>query len=137
MDADLRPPRADDSVGELAKEASTLTSTLVRDEVDLAKIELREDIREAVAGVGLFSAAGAATGLAVLLASMAAGFGIGAAIGEGWTWLGFVIVAVVYLLAAGVAALVGRRHVEEAQPPLPRSTRQAQRTVRTLKEARK
>ena len=134
MDTDLRPPRADESLGELAKQASEQASTLIRDEVALAKVELKDDIREAVAGISLFSAAGVTALLSVLMLSVAAGFGIGTAVGEGWTWLGFVIVGVVYLIVAGVAAAMGRKHAEEIPPPAPRTTRQVKQTVAATKE---
>ncbi|WP_157965512.1 phage holin family protein [Euzebya rosea] len=134
MDTDLRPPRAEESLGELAKQASQQASTLIRDEVALAKIELKQDMREAVAGISLFSAAGVTALLSVLMLSAAAGFGIGTAMGEGWTWAGFAIVGIVYLVIAGLAAVMGRKHTEEIPPPAPRTTRQVKETVAATKE---
>jgi hypothetical protein len=136
MDADLRPPRADDSLGLLLKEATQQASTLVRDEIALAKVEIKEDVREAVAGITFFSAAGVAALLAVLMLSAAAAFGIGRAVGEGWAWLGFLAVGVLYLLGAGVAGLLGKRKAEQIPPPAPRTARQAQKTVQAAKEIR-
>ena len=137
MDADLRPPRSDESLGELVQNASQQASTLIRDEVALAKVELREDIREAVAGITLFSAAGVMALLSVLMLSAAAAFGIGRAFGEHWAWVGFLIVGVVYLLVAGIAGLMGKKKAEEIPPPAPRSTRQAKQTAEAMKEMRR
>lgn len=136
MDPDLQPRRSDESVGDLVNEVTGNASTLIRQEVALVKAELREEIREAVTGISLLSAAGVIALLAGLMLSMAAGLGIGRAMGEGWTWLGFVIVGVAYLVIAGIAGLMGRKKADEATPPAPRSTRQAQKTADAAKEIR-
>ncbi|WP_370327321.1 phage holin family protein [Euzebya sp.] len=134
MDADLRPSRPEASLGDLTREATEHMSTLMRDEIALAKSELREDVQDAVAGISLFSAAGVMALIAILLLSMAAGFGVGRAVGEGWQWLGFAAVGVLYLVIAGIAALMGRKKAQEIPPPAPRTTRQARETVQAAKE---
>ena len=137
MDADLRPPRSDETLGELAREATEQASTLLRDEMALAKAELREDMREAVAGITLFTAAGVTALIGVLMLSSAAAFGIARAFGEHWAWIGFLIVGVVYLVIAGIAGLMGKKKAEEIPPPAPRSTRQAKQTAAAIKEVRR
>lgn len=136
MDADLRPARAETSLSDLVGEATQHTSTLIRDEVALARVELKEDIRQAVAGISLITAAGLSTLLAVLMLSAAAGFGIGRLLGDGMQWAGFATVGVVYLLAAGIAALLGKRAVEEIPPPLQQSTKQLKDDVEAVKGIR-
>lgn len=136
MDADLRPRRSEESLGDLVHDATQHAQTMLRDEMALARMEVKEDVRQAVAGIALFSAAGVTALLAVLMLSVAAALGVGTAIGEGWAWLGFVIVGVVYLLIAGGSALAGKEQAEEIPPPAPRTTRQAQRTAAAVKDLR-
>lgn len=137
MDADLQPPRADTSLAELAREATQHTSTLFRDELALAKVELKEDINDAVQGISLFTAAGLAALLAVLMLSAAAGFGIGRLLGDNLAWAGFAIVGVMYLVIAGVAALMGKKKTQEMTPPLERSKHQLEADAQAVKEVRR
>ena len=112
------------SLGQLFAEASRDLSTLVHDEIELAKAEIRRDVKNGVTGGAMFGAAGFVAVLAVILLSIAAAYGLVAAgLHPGWA---FLIVAGVYLLAAVVLALMGKRAVAKVGPP--------QRTIRTSKE---
>jgi hypothetical protein len=112
-------------IGELMKELANETTTLLRQELELAKAEVREKGRKAVPGFGLWGAAGvvAFVGLGALTA-----FFILALDGALPNWLAALIVALVY---SGIAALLyyrGKEHVAEAGSPVP------EQTVETLKE---
>jgi uncharacterized membrane protein YqjE len=89
----------------------------MRDEVQLAKVELKEKGKEAGVGAGLFGGAGAVAfyGLGVLIA--AAVLGLATALPA---WLSALIVAAVLFVIAAVAALLGKRHVGRATPPVPK-----------------
>lgn len=106
-------------MGELVKDLSGQMSTLVRQEVELAKVELAEKGKKAGLGVGLFSVAGLlaffAFGTLVATAILALALALPA-------WLSALIVAVVLLAAAGVAALVGKKEVQQATPATPERT---------------
>lgn len=108
--------RDDRSVAELMRELSQQTSDLIRKEMELAKAELRVKGRAAGIGAGAFGAAGlvALFGVGALTACLI--LALATAV-DGW--LAALIVAVVYFAVAGVAALVGRRKVQEATPPAP------------------
>lgn len=103
-------------VAELLRELSQQTSTLVHQELELAKLELAQKGKRAGFGAGLFGGAsligayaiGALTAAIVLLLATAV---------EGW--LAALIVAVAYGLLAGGLALAGRAQVQRATPPLP------------------
>jgi uncharacterized membrane protein YqjE len=113
-------PRLDDlPVAELLKRLSEQTSTLVRQELDLAKAELTVKGKRLGAGAGMFGGAGlfgvyafgALTACIILVLSLAmAG------------WLAALIVTVVYAAIAGVLALTGKKQVQEATPPVPEQT---------------
>ena len=112
------------SLGQLFAEASRDLSTLVHDEIELAKAEIRRDVKNGVTGGAMFGAAAFVAVLAVILLSIAAAYGLVAlGLHPGWA---FLIVAGVYLLAAVLFALMGKRAVAKVGPP--------QRTIRTSKE---
>jgi len=120
-----RPERADQSMGELFKELSSETSTLIRQEMDLLKAEMTQKGKEAGKGAGMLGA-GAVVGLLALGAMTA--FLIALLDTFMATWLAALIVTVVYAAIAGVLALRGKDKVQEAAPPVP------EQTVETLKE---
>ncbi|HYZ80681.1 MAG TPA: phage holin family protein [Solirubrobacteraceae bacterium] len=116
---------SDRSVPELLRELSDQTATLVRQELDLAKVELTEKGKQAGIGAGMFGAAGlvglyalGALTAAVILALSLAMAG----------WLAALIVAVVYGAVAGVLALTGKSRVQRGVPPTP------EQTVQTVRE---
>jgi len=101
---------------ELLRELSDQTTTLVRQEIELAKAELTEKGKKAGTGAGMFGGAGIA-GLFALAALTTA---IIAALDTAMPlWLAALIVAVVYAAVAGVLALRGKKEIEQAGPPAP------------------
>ena len=115
----------DRSVGELMKQLAQETSTLVRQEIRLARAEMTEKGKKAGVGIGMFGAAGVA---ALLALGALTAFFILALDGLMPNWLAALIVALAYGAIAGVLALLGRERVEEAGSPVP------EQTVETVKE---
>lgn len=114
-----QPEVAEQSTAELVRRASEQLSTLVRDELALAKAELSGKAKHAGKGVGLFSGAGlvALYGVAALLATAVI------ALDLVWPlWLAALVVGVALLLVAGILALVGRAQVKRGVPPTPDET---------------
>ena len=107
---------ADRPVGELLREFSEQTSTLVRQELELARLELAQKGKRAAIGVGMFGGAGA-LGFYALGALTAAVILVLATAMTGW--LAALIVAAAYGLVAGVLALMGKTKVQHATPPMP------------------
>jgi uncharacterized membrane protein YqjE len=104
---------------DLLKELSDHTTTLVKQEIDLAKAELSEKAKKAGLGAGMFGGAG----LFGVFAFAALTTCIIAALESPLNlWLAALIVAVVYAVVAGVLALQGRNKVKEAGPPVPEQT---------------
>jgi len=111
-------------IGDLLKRLSAETSTLVRQEMALARAELTEQGKRAGTGAGMLGGAGVA-GLLTLGALTATVIGV---LDTGMAfWLAALIVTVVWGLVAGVLALQGRNKLKEATPPAPQ-------TVETVKE---
>lgn len=107
------------STGDLLKQLSDHTTTLVKQEIDLAKAELSEKGKKAGAGAGMFGGAG----LFAVFAFAAVTTCLIAALESPLSlWLAALVVAVVYAVIAGVLALQGRNKVREAVPPIPEQT---------------
>jgi uncharacterized membrane protein YqjE len=117
-DNDLR----DRPTGELLKELSDQTTTLVKQEMELAKAELQEKGKQAGLGAGVFGGAGL-FGLGAFAALTAC---LIAALDQAMElWLGAVIVAVIYAAVAALLALTGKRRVKEAVPPVPEQAKES------------
>jgi hypothetical protein len=113
------------SLPELFRQLSQETATLVRQEMELAKAEIRETGKKAGLGAGMFGGAGIVGFLA--LASFTA-FLILLLVELGLdAWASALIVTIAYGGAAAVLAMQGRDKLKEATPPAPQ-------TVDTVKE---
>ena len=125
-------PRDERPIGQLVQDLSQQTATLVRQELHLAQLEMQQKGKRAGIGAGLFGGAGlvAVLGLGALVA--AAILALATAVDP---WLSALIVAVVLFVVAGVIALVGKREVTEAVPPVPeRTIESVQQDVHEIKE---
>ena len=111
--------------GELLKQLTDQTTRLVRQEIELAKLELQEKGKKAGVGAGMFGGA-AALGLYALGALTATIILALATFLQGW--VAALIVTVVYGAIAGVLALRGKAQVKQATPPVP------EQAVETTKE---
>ena len=122
---DAQPTLRDRSTGDLVKQLSEQTSTLVRQEVELAKLELTEKGKQAGVGAGILGGAGlvAMLGIAALTAALIAGLAEAMDV-----WGAALIVGVVYIAVAGMLALLGRDRVRRGMPPKP------EETIETVKE---
>jgi len=103
-------------VGELMKELSDQTTTLVRKEIELAKAELSVKGKQAGIGAGMFGGAGL-FGLLALGGLTATLILVLAIVLD--AWLAALIVTVAYAAIAGVLALQGKNKLKDAGPPVP------------------
>lgn len=109
------PERDEHSIGQLVADASRDLSTLMRDEIALAKSELKSSVTAAGTGGGLLGGAAVVVVIAFFFLSFAAVYGLVAAgLHE---WAGFLIVAGAYLLLAAILALIGVRSLKRSGPP--------------------
>jgi hypothetical protein len=119
------------SLGDLLGEVSRDISTLMRQEVALAKAELKTSASRAGKGAGLLGGAGYAGAMAVLFLSIAAWWGLGDLIeSNGWS---AVIVAVVWAIIALVLYLIGRKSLKEVDGA-PRTVDSLKKIPETLKK---
>jgi uncharacterized membrane protein YqjE len=112
------------SVGEIVGDISADMSTLIRQEMDLAKTELKQEVAKIGKGAGMFGGAGLAGFFTLFFLSLALAYLL-----DNWmpVELAALIVAILWGIAAAVLALRGRKEIKEANPQLPT-------TQQTLKE---
>jgi uncharacterized membrane protein YqjE len=114
----------EESTGELLKRLSQETSTLVRQEMELARAELTEKGKQAGKGAGMVGGAGVSGHMALFGLTLTAIFILDTFM-KGW--LAALIVTLVWGAVAAVLGLMGRNRIQEATPPAPQ-------TVETVKE---
>jgi hypothetical protein len=120
---------SDRSLGELISEVTQDLSTLLRQEVELAKAELQQSASRAGKGAGMLSGAAVAGYFVLLFVSLALWWAIGSATGLGWSAL---IVAVIWAIIAAVLVQVGRKELKTVRG-LPKTTA----TVKKIPDALK
>ncbi|MBW8172532.1 phage holin family protein [Ornithinimicrobium sp. Arc0846-15] len=115
----LVPDNEHASTGELIARMSEQTSTLIRDEVQLAQAELNAKAKHAGTGLGMFGAGGllAFFGLASLITTAILALALVLP-----AWASALIVTAVLLAAAAVVSLMGKKQVEQATPLKPERT---------------
>ncbi|MFE9398316.1 phage holin family protein [Streptomyces flavidovirens] len=114
----------DSSVGELLSEVTSDVQLLFRQEMELAKLEIREEATKAGKAAGMFGGAGFAGYMVALFASLAAVFGLANVMDAGWAAL---IVTGVWAVVGAVLFVMGRSRMRSVSP-------KPERTVQTLKE---
>jgi hypothetical protein len=130
-DRQATPPQP--STAELVSQLSEQISTLVRDELALARVEMTEKGKRAGKGAGLLGAGGvlALYGLGALFVTIGALLALALPV-----WLSALIVMVLIFAAAGVAALLGKKQVQQAVPPKPTAAvASTKRDVQAVKNA--
>jgi uncharacterized membrane protein YqjE len=106
-------------IGELLKQLASETTSLVRQELELAKAEMREKAGKAGPGFGMIGAAG---GVALLALGSLTAFFVLALDGALPNWLAALIIAIVYGAVAAVLYMRGKQKVEDAGSLAPRQT---------------
>ncbi len=111
------------SLGDLVAAATQNLSTLMKQEVQLAKIEIKREVVAAGKGAGLLGGAGALGALGGIFVSIALAYALNEVLP---TFVSFLLVGVVYLVVAGLLALVGKKSLSKVGPP--------EKTIATVKD---
>ena len=112
------------SVGSLISEVTTDLSTLMRQELDLAKAEMKEEATKTGKAAGMMGGAGFAGYMVAVFLSLALWAALANGMDEGWAAL---IVAAIWAVVGAVLFVTGRKKLREVRP-------KPERTVDTLKE---
>ncbi len=100
------------SIGDLLGDVTRDVSTLMRQEVALAKAEVKQSTSRAGKGAGMLAGAGVAGLLFLVFLSVAAWWALGHLTGRGWSGL---IVAIVWAIIAGILAMMGKKELEKVK----------------------
>ena len=119
-----RPEVSGRSVGELIGEVTSDLTTLMRQELDLAKAEVKQEVTTASKAAGMLGAAGFAGYMVALFVSIALWWALANAMDEGWAAL---LVAALWAAIATVLAVMGRARMRTVNP-------KPERTVQTLQQ---
>ena len=117
------------SLGEVLGDVTRNISTLMQQELALAKAELRQSGSRAGKGIGLFAGAAVAGLLFLVFLSVSAWWGLGQFIGNEWSAL---VVAAVWVIIAVILALVGKKEMERIQG-IPKTTETLGKVPNALK----
>jgi hypothetical protein len=115
---------ADASIGELVRSLGQDVSSLMRQELELAKAEVKQEVVKTGKATGMFGAAGFAGYMMLLFGSIAAWWGFATLMDPGWAAL---IVTAIWAVIGAVTFMMGRRQFREVHP-------KPERTVETVKE---
>ncbi|MGI8948749.1 MAG: phage holin family protein [Ornithinimicrobium sp.] len=130
---DPRGQAPERSIGQLVSDVSADASAIVRSEIELAKVEIKNDVTHGAKGAGMFA------GAAVLGAY---GFGL-LLLGLAWViaiflpvWAGLLIVAAVLFVIAAVLGLIGKGQISKVQGKPVKTIDNAQQTVAAVKPSK-
>ena len=118
------PDVSNASVGELVGHVAQDLSTLMRQELDLAKAEVKQEITKTGKAAGMLGAAGFAGYMVLLFGSIAAWWGLANLMDQGWAAL---IVTAIWAVLGAVLFVIGRRQIQQVNP-------KPERTIETVRE---
>jgi uncharacterized membrane protein YqjE len=112
-------PKGERKLGELVFDVTEGVSSLVREEIQLAKAEVSEKAGKLARGAVVGIAAGIFAFLALILVMDGIAWLLNEEVFNGKTWPGFFIEAAIFLLIAALAALIAYKAVKAGSPPVP------------------
>jgi uncharacterized membrane protein YqjE len=127
------PPK-DKSVADLVFDVTEGTSSLIREEFELAKAEVTEKVGKLVRGSVVGIAAGIFAFLALILVMEGIAWLLNEEVFDGKTWPGFFIEAAIFLLIAAAAGLIAYRAVKAGSPPVPEQAIEEAKLTKTMFE---
>jgi uncharacterized membrane protein YqjE len=127
------PPRDERSVSELVFDVAEKSSSLVREEIELAKTEITEKVGKILRGSVVGIAAGIFAFLALILVMEGVAWLLAEEVFDGNAWPGFFVEAAAFLLIAAAAGFVAYRSLQAGAPPVPeQAIKEAKLTRETL-----
>jgi uncharacterized membrane protein YqjE len=132
-DPSTPPPTDDRGLAELVVDISEKTSYLIREEIELAKAEVREKVSSLVKGSVVGIAAGVFALMALAMLMHAFAWLLNDLFFDDTIWLGFLTEAVLWIVVAALAGLIAYRAVQRGAPPVPElAIEEAKRTREDL-----
>jgi len=113
------PPPEDRTLADLVVDVSENASTLVREEIELAKAEVSEKVSKLARGAGVGIAAGAFAFLALIMILHGIAWVLGEELFSGNIWAGYFVTAAIFLLLAALAGWIASKALKAGAPPVP------------------
>jgi uncharacterized membrane protein YqjE len=113
------PPPDQRPIGDLVVEVTENASTLVREEIELAKAEVSEKVGKILRGSAVGLAAGVFAFLALILIMHGIAWVLAEELFDGKAWPGFFIEAAIFLLIAALAGFIASKALRQGAPPVP------------------
>lgn len=110
VDDPTKPARPELSIGDVASKLGDDLSGLLTTQIEIAKLEVKHEVTKAAKGAGLVSSGAFAAVVAVFMLSAAAAWAIAVPLNE---WAGFLIVGVVWTIAAVALGIIGKNKLGE------------------------
>ncbi len=129
------PPEEDRSVGEMVVDVSERVSTLVREEIELAKTEISEKVTSLARGGAVGIAAGIFAFLGLILLMHAIAWLLNDLFFDDSFWAGFLIEAVLFFAIAALAGLFAYRAFQKGAPPVPEMAIEEGKRIKQTLEA--
>src|SRR6476646_6309367 len=129
-----QPPREEKALADLVIDVTQGTSSLVREEFELAKAEVSEKVGKLLRGSVVGIAAGTFAFLALILVMEGIAWLLNEEVFDGKTWPGFFIEAGLFLLIAALAGLIAYRAVRAGAPPVPEQAIEEAKRTRSVLE---
>ena len=127
-------PREDRSVSELVFDVAEKSSSLVREEIELAKTEITEKVGKILRGSVVGLAAGTFAFLALILIMEGVAWLLAEEVFDGNAWPGFFVEAALFLLIAAGAGFFAYRSVQAGAPPMPEQAIEEAKLIKTTLE---
>ena len=128
------PPRGERSVGELVFDVAEKSSSLVREEIELAKTEIAEKVGKILRGSVVGIAAGTFAFLALILVMEGVAWLLAEEVFDGNAWPGFFVEAAIFLLIAAGAGYFAYRSVQAGAPPVPEQAIEEAKQIKSTLE---
>ncbi len=113
------PPPDDRSLADLVVDVSENASTLVREEIELAKAEVSEKVGKILRGSAVGIAAGVFAFLALILIMHGVAWLLAEELFDGKAWPGYFVEAALFLLVAALAGWIASKALKQGAPPVP------------------
>jgi uncharacterized membrane protein YqjE len=129
------PPQDDRSVGEMVIDVSERVSSLVREEIELAKTEISEKVGALIRGSVVGIAAGIFAFLGLILLMHAIAWLLNDLFFDDSVWAGFLIEAGLFFAIAGLAGFIAFKAVQKGAPPTPEMAIEEGRRIKQTLES--
>jgi hypothetical protein len=113
------PPPEERSLADLVVAVSENASTLIREEIELAKAEVSDKVSKILRGSGVGIAAGTLAFLALIMILHGIAWLLGEEVFDGNIWAGYFVTAGIFLLLSALAGLIAFRALKAGAPPVP------------------